>query len=204
MKGTPIKTRIKVECECSEEADEEEEENPVNDQSIDNAVKPVMEGTPIKPRLGFIKVKSNELLMAKQAPVAGAAKSKARKGTPLKQKELNDEDYDSDVEESSPAKPLRKGTPVREPAMQDTTNKNVRFILSKKRETFAEDSHKMVQFSGSSPVLHNPVSPVEQLQTEEAKKNETPTIAAVKDIKPTIKGPNIIRRIVIGSRQPKK
>ncbi|XP_034654521.1 protein Spindly-like [Drosophila subobscura] len=203
MKGTPIKTRIKVECECSEEADEEEEEDPVNDQSIDNAVKPVMKGTPIKLRLGVIKVKSNELLMAKQAPEAGAAKSKGRKGTPLKQKELKDEDYDSDVEDSSPAKPLRKGTPVREPAMQDTTNKNVRSILSKKRETFAEDSHKMVQFSGSSPVLHN-LSPVEQLQTEEAKKNETPTIAAVKDIKPTIKGPNIIRRIVIGSRQPKK
>ncbi|SPP79191.1 protein Spindly [Drosophila guanche] len=209
MKGTPIKTRIKVECESSEEADEEEqeqeeEEDPDNDESIDNAVKPVMKGTPIKPRLGVIKVKSNEMLMPKEAPEAGAAKSKGRKGTPLKQKELKNEDYDSDVEESSPAKPLRKGTPVREPAMQDTTNKNVRSILSKKRETFAEDSHKMVQFSGSSPVVHN-LSPVEQPQTEEAKENETPTTAAaVKDIKPTIKGPNIIRRIVIGSRQPKK
>ncbi|XP_001356697.2 protein Spindly [Drosophila pseudoobscura] len=228
MKGTPIKSRLKTECEdqTPQKESSEEAEDEDNDLSIDNAVKPVMKGTPIKPRLGVIKVKSNEMLMGKQEPEQEKAKSKGRKGTPLKQKQLMDQDYDSDVEyiDSStpnkieiedatmtPAKPLRKGTPVRsnaqpsvQPAMQGTTNINVRSILTKKREIFAEDSHKMVQFSGSSPVVHN-LSPVEQ-QMSDAKENEKPKTAGAggQDIKPTIKGPNIIRRIVIGSRQPKK
>ncbi|KAH8350606.1 hypothetical protein KR067_011671 [Drosophila pandora] len=204
-KSTPIKD-IKSENTSTHEVDEDDSKSPP---------KPLPKGTPIKPRLGVINVKPDEDLLFKQHTPA----KPQRKGTPVKLKLIKLDSQDTADESPNvtpgkaeaiqilgsptPQKPQRKGTPVRNPVIKDTTNNNLRSILCKKRELFAEDSQKSVQFSASDPIIRN-LSPVDRLLSESgSNENEKPPATEdAKDIKPTIKRPNIIRRIVVSSRKP--
>ncbi|XP_017110690.1 protein Spindly [Drosophila elegans] len=195
-------------------------------KTTNTPAKPLMKGTPVKNLLGGIKVKSNEELLGTGKSKAETPAKPLRKGTPVKFIKLEAETQDSSEESfketspigvskieaieildsPTPQKPQRKGTPVRIVAIKDTTNtSNVRSILSKKRQVFAEDSQKAVKFSASDPIVHN-LSPAERLLNEEvAKENEKPLETETeenKDIKPVIKRPNIIRRIVVSSMKP--
>ncbi|KAI8042284.1 hypothetical protein M5D96_003586 [Drosophila gunungcola] len=192
-------------------------------KTTNTPVKPLMKGTPVKNLLGGIKVKSNEELLGTGKFKAETPAKPLRKGTPVKFIKLEAETQDSSEESfketspigvnkiegieildsPTPQKPQRKGTPVRIVAIKDTTNSNVRSILSKKRQVFAEDSQKAVKFSASDPIVHN-LSPAERLLNEEvAKENEKPLETEEnKEIKPVIKKPNIIRRIVVSSMKP--
>ncbi|KAH8240856.1 hypothetical protein KR026_006276 [Drosophila bipectinata] len=190
-------------------------QNEVEEDESKSPPKPQPKGTPIKPRLGVINVKSDEDLLFKQHTPA----KPQRKGTPVKLKLLKLESQETANESPdvtpgkaeaiqtlgspTPQKPQRKGTPVRNPVIKDATNNNLRSILCKKRELFSEDSQKSVQFSSSGPIIRN-LSPVDRLQSESVpNENEKPgTTEDGKDIKPTIKRPNIIRRIVVSSRKP--
>ncbi|KAH8413204.1 hypothetical protein KR009_008775 [Drosophila setifemur] len=207
---------VKTEAnERTTQTDENQNEDDAEDQrSTETPVKPLKKGTPIKARLGAVKVKSDEdLLFRKETPA-----KPQRKGTPIKLKQLGIQNLDSDEDEEctptkaesiqildspTPQKPQRKGTPVRNGVIKDATNSNVRSILCKKREIFAEDSHKIVQFSASDPIIHN-LSPVERLLKDQVTdENEKPVkVEDTQDVKPTIKRPNIIRRIVVSSRKP--
>ncbi|XP_016962201.1 protein Spindly [Drosophila biarmipes] len=199
-------TKIPNKAETPINLSEAEEE----DQKTNEApAKPLMKGTPVKQRLGGIKVKSSEILLETPA-------KPQRKGTPVKLVKLITETEDSGDEETSlkmegigvvnssaPQKPQRKGTSVKTAVIKDATNNNVRSILSQKRGVFAEDSQKAVKFSANDPIVHN-LSPLEKSQSEElVKENAKPTeTGESNDIKPTIKRPNIIRRIVVSSRKP--
>jgi len=217
MKGTPVKPDFSlIKIESNEGTPINLSETEEDDQKTsETPAKPLMKGTPIKQRLGGIKVKSNEILLETPA-------KPQRKGTPVKLIKLQAETEDSGEESfketslkpdeidcvevldrTAPQKPQRKGTPVKIPVIKDGTNSNVRSILSKKREVFAEDSQKAVKFSANDPIVHN-LSPLERCQSKElAKENTKPTeTEESNDIKPTIKRPNIIRRIVLSSRKP--
>ncbi|KAH8324383.1 hypothetical protein KR074_006448 [Drosophila pseudoananassae] len=212
-KSTPIKD-IKYE-KVDTSYQEHSLQNEVEEDNSRSPPKPQPKGTPIKPRLGVINVKSDEDLMFKQHTPA----KPQRKGTPVKLKLIKLEseetanespDVTPDKAEAiqilgspTPQKPQRKGTPVRNPVIKDATNNNLRSILCKKRELFSEDSQKSVQFSSSSPIIRN-LSPVDRLQSGSVpNENEKPvTTEDGKDIKPIIKRPNIIRRIVVSSRKP--
>ncbi|XP_016982848.1 protein Spindly [Drosophila rhopaloa] len=226
MMGTPVEAKCSLKQLQNDEAtspkdmnQNESEEDDV--KTTETPAKPTMKGTPVKQRLGGIKVKSNEELLGSREHHLETPAKPQRKGTPVKLIRIDTETLDSDEEsfKETPRKadgnegveildnptlqkPLRKGTPVRIVAIKDTTN-NVRSILTKKRQVFAEDSQKAVKFSGSDPIVHN-LSPVERLLTEEdTKENEKPLeTEESKDIKPVIKRPNIIRRIVVSSRKP--
>ncbi|KAH8411936.1 hypothetical protein KR222_002908 [Zaprionus bogoriensis] len=191
------------------------------------AVKPVPKGTPVKPRLGLIQVKAAEQLMSpkheppeeEQLPAAAN-----RKETPVKLEQFRAEINDDDEPVLVPVKPMKKGTPVKpkqepidspivefKPLRRGTPIKpnsaseveqqpgagQVRSILAKKRDLFAEDSHKNVQFSSSSPIVHN-LSPDVPSPPTCSKENERPM---PEDVKPPKKSQNIIRRIVVA---PKK
>ncbi|XP_017002929.2 protein Spindly [Drosophila takahashii] len=175
--------------------------------------KPLMKGTPVKQRFGGIKVKSNDDLLntpakpqRKGTPVklikveTESEGEESFKETPLKGEEIEGVEI---LDSPAPQKPHRKGTPVRIPVIKDTTNNNVRSILTQKRDVFAEDLQKAVKFSANDPIIHN-LSPLEKSQSEEVtKENEMPTkTGESNDVKPTIKRPNIIRRIVVSSRKP--
>ncbi|KAL7742097.1 hypothetical protein ACLKA6_018344 [Drosophila palustris] len=175
---------------------------------VDNSilVKPVKKETPVKSRLGLIKVRDEqELLSPKNVPEEKQVTAEIlphdkpnRKGTPVKFAQIKTELRKEEVETLSEDiemdfKPLHSGTPVRVNVncMQETTNNNLRSIIAKKRDIFAEDSHKNVQFSSSGPVVHN-LSPVES-----SKENENPD---TKDIKPPKKSQHVIRRIVVPAK----
>lgn len=192
------------------------EPNEVNENALAVA-KPTLKGTPVKPRPGVIKVKTDEQLMspnpaqAEQLPV-----NPNRKGTPVKIKMEDVEEDESQIIPAKPqlkgtpvkikdeaidtsiveAKPLRKGTPVRAKSseMNQTCQPGqVRSILAKKRDLFTEDSNKNVQFSSSDPIVHN-LSPDVFSPPTCSKENEKPV---EQDIKPVKKTQNIIRRIVV-------
>ncbi|KAH8352368.1 hypothetical protein KR084_003646 [Drosophila pseudotakahashii] len=206
--------QVNIKKEATPQTDMNQNETEEDEQkTITTPAKPLMKGTPVKQRFGGIKVKSNDDLLNTPA-------KPQRKGTPVK---LIKVETESEGEESfketpskaegievvkilaspAPQKPQRKGTPVRIPVIKDTTNSNVRSILSQKRHVFAEDSQKAVKFSANDPIVHN-LSPLERSQIEDVtKENEMPTkTEESNDIKPTIKRPNIIRRIVVSSRKP--
>ncbi|EDV57639.2 protein Spindly [Drosophila erecta] len=218
-KGTPVKDKNdKVALQMNIHQDDKEE----TDLSIkETPVKPLMKGTPVKQRLGGIKVKSNEELLGARLPGILTPAKPQRKGTPVKLIKLEMETEDSGEEASkespikpdgtlivemldspSPQKPQRKGTPVRIPVSKNS-NENLRSILSKKRQVFAEDAQKAVKFSADDPIVHN-LSPLERGRTgETTKENDKPKeIVDNQDAKPTIMKPNIIRRIVVSSRKP--
>ncbi|XP_017047617.1 protein Spindly [Drosophila ficusphila] len=218
-KGSPLKTNVSLQYGENDENMNEMNQNETEEddqKTIETPAKPLMKGTPIKQRLGGIKVKSNEQLLDKRQLSIGTPAKPQRKGTPVKLIKIKAEAEDSDEESlkesptkaegvegveildsPTPQKPQRKGTPVR------IANTNVRSILSKKREIFAEDSQKAVKFSANDPIVHN-LSPVDRLlDAEVAKENEKPSeTEEAKDVKPTIKRPNIIRKIVVSSRKP--
>lgn len=181
----------------------------------------VKKGTPVKSRVGLIKVKTDQQLMSpKQADDLQLPVKPNRKGTPVKIKtelmddekplplpakpqlkgtpvKVKEEAIDTHIIES---KPLRKGTPVRAKSSeveQPSHPGQVRSILTKKRDLFTEDAHKNVQFSSSDPIVHN-LSPDVPSPPTCSKENEKP---AEQDIKPVKKSQNIIRRIVVA---PKK
>ncbi|KAH8273645.1 hypothetical protein KR018_006198 [Drosophila ironensis] len=199
-----------VECiktDCDEGVTEEQE---IELDDVTSPVKPVQKGTPVKPRLGAIKVKSDEELLFKPPTPA----KPLRKGTPVKLVKMEALDQDSEDESAkaegtdaiqipdspTPQKPQRNGTPIRNAGIKDATNKNVRSILSKKRDIFGDDCHKNVQFSALDPIVHN-LSPVDRLLTP--KENEKPAASEDnKDIKPTIKKPVVIRRRIVSARKP--
>ncbi|XP_039497926.1 protein Spindly [Drosophila santomea] len=219
-KGTPVEARND---EVTPQVNNHQDENEETDlKSEETPVKPLMKGTPVKQRLGGIKVKSNEELLEARMPGMVTPAKPQRKGTPVKLIKLEMETEDSGdeaskespikpdgtlsveiLDSSTPQKPQRKGTPVRIPVIKDSTNANVRSILSKKRQVFGEDSQKAVKFSANDPIVHN-LSPLERcLDGETTKENDKPNgIEDNKDVKPTIKKPNIIRRIVVSSRKP--
>lgn len=203
----------------------QEEEDKVAAAVQDAVAKPIKKGTPVKSRVGLIKVKTDQqLLSPKQADDLQLPVKPNRKGTPVKIKTelLEDEDslplpakpqlkgtpvkvkvkvkeeaIDAHIVES---KPLRKGTPVRAKCSeveQPSQPGQVRSILAKKRDLFTEDAHKNVQFSSSDPIVHN-LSPDVPSPPTCSKENENP---AEQDIKPVKKSQNIIRRIVVA---PKK
>ncbi|KAH8237535.1 hypothetical protein KR038_004141 [Drosophila bunnanda] len=222
IKGTPVRgllnpLKIKNEKESPEpqkDLNQNDVENEVEmEMAMETLLKPLKKGTPVKHRLGALKVKSdNELLGQREEPA-----KPQRKGTPVKKLNFSNNNSETDDEEetsratplkadigcieildsSTPHKPQRKGTPVRISVIKDSQNDNVRSILAKKRDIFAEDSHKVVKFSESDPTIHT-LSPVKQA----AKENEKPSESEdVKDIKPTIRRP-VVRRIVVTSRKP--
>ncbi|XP_034099683.1 protein Spindly [Drosophila albomicans] len=163
-----------------------EEQNQEQTAELLVPAKPNRKGTPIK----FTQIKAE--LSEDEEPLNSPAKPN-RKGTPVKIKE--------DVQSES--KPLRKSTPVsmkigsaEKSPIQEVTNNNVRSIMSKKRDLFAEDNRKNVQFSSSDPIVHN-LSPDICSPVESHKENEQP---AGKDIKPLKKSQNIIRRIVVAPK----
>ncbi|XP_017038524.1 protein Spindly [Drosophila kikkawai] len=213
MKGTPVRGLLNPlknkNQQDSPELQKDLNQNEVQEEiQLETLPKPLMKGTPVKHLLGSLKVKSNEeLLYQKEEPA-----KPQRRGTPVKKLNFLNNKTESDDEEEkftpsksktgaieildspTPQKPQRKGTPVRLAVIKD---ENVRSILSKKRDIFAEDSHKVVKFSESDPTIHN-LSPVELAA---AKENEKPTETEdVKDIKPAIRRP-IVRRIVVSSRK---
>ncbi|XP_043642991.1 protein Spindly [Drosophila teissieri] len=217
-KGTPVKAKNdEVIPQMNNHQDENEETDLKTEET---PVKPLMKGTPVKQRLGGIKVKSNEELLGARLPGMVTPAKPQRKGTPVKLIKLEMEDSGDEASKESPIKPngtlsveildsptpqkpQRKGTPVRISVIKESTNDNVRSILSKKRQVFAEDSQKAVKFSANDPIVHN-LSPLERcLNGETTKENDKPKgIEDNKDVKPTIKKPNIIRRIVVSSRKP--
>ncbi|XP_068150620.1 protein Spindly [Drosophila tropicalis] len=162
--------------------------------------KPQQKGTPIKLRPGHkIKVRPNEELFPDARPNA--------KGTPIKRREVQLSDSEEN-DQISPAKPLRKGTPIKalfstEVPTETGCSQDIRSILNKKRNIFGDDTNKAVHFSSSQPIVHQ-LSACES----EAKENESPmktTKNDTKDIKPFNKvKPNIIRRIVVSSRKATK
>ncbi|KAH8378388.1 hypothetical protein KR093_011102 [Drosophila rubida] len=184
--------------------------------------KPIKKGTPVKQRMGLIKVKAEQELLSEEHQAAEllVASKPNRKGTPVKFAQLKTEQAEDEEAMHSPAKPQRKGTPVkmnedleieskavRKPTpmkisseekspIQEVTNNNVRSIMSKKRDLFAEDNHKNVQFSSSDPIVHN-LSPDVCSPVESHKENAQP---AGKNIKPPQKSQNIIRRIVVAPK----
>ncbi|KAH8333503.1 hypothetical protein KR059_000390 [Drosophila kikkawai] len=215
MKGTPVRGLLNP-LQNQNEQDSPELQKDLNQNEVEvekeiqleTLPKPLMKGTPVKHLLGSLKVKSNEELIGQKEEPAKLQ----RKGTPIKKLNFLNNKTESDDEEEqftpsksktgaieildspTPQKPQRKGTPVRLAVIKD---ENVRSILSKKRDIFAEDSHKVVKFSESDPTIHN-LSPVELAA---AKENEKPTETEdVKDIKPAIRRP-IVRRIVVSSRK---
>lgn len=171
-KSTPIKD-IKTE-EVDTSTQELNLQHEVEEDGSKSPPKPLPKGTPIKPRVGVINVKPDEDLLFKQHTPA----KPQRKGTPVKLKLIKLESQDTANESPddtpgkeeaiqilgspTPQKPQRKGTPVRNPVIKDATNSNLRSILCKKRELFAEDSQKSVQFSASDPIVRN-LSPVDRL-----------------------------------------
>ncbi|EDW76425.1 uncharacterized protein Dwil_GK14670 [Drosophila willistoni] len=163
--------------------------------------KPQQKGTPIKLRPGHkINVRPNEELFPEVKPNA--------KGTPVKRHELQLSDSEEN-DQISPAKPLRKGTPMKalfstEATTETGCSQDIRSILNKKRNIFGDDTNKAVHFSSSQPIVHQ-ISSCES----EAKENESPMQTTKnedsKDIKPFNKvKPNIIRRIVVSSRKAPK
>ncbi|XP_017075911.2 protein Spindly [Drosophila eugracilis] len=218
IKGTPVKVNLSLQHNDLDEATPQKDINQNDAQEKNTPAKPLMKGTPVKQRLGEIKVKSNEVLLE---PGMDTPAKPQRKGTPVKLVKLEMEPDDSGEESfketpkkegfeaieilnsPTPQKPQRKGTPVRVPAIKESTNNNMRSILTKKRQVFAEDSQKTVKFSANDPIVHN-LSPTDRSLTAElTKENEKPMeTEELKDIKPTIKRPNIIRRIVVSSRKP--
>lgn len=225
---TPLKVEVPEEIPVPEVQIKQEltEEKPTLEQqpevlckveeNAQEVAKPIMKGTPVKPRLGVIKVKNDQQLMSpkhvqgEQLPVGMKSPVEIKmeeedepllmpakpqlKGTPIKIKE---EAIDTSIVE---AKPLRKGTPVKAKASelsQVCPAGQVRSILAKKRDLFTEDAHKNVQFSSSDPIVHN-LSPDVFSPPMCSKENEKP---AEQDIKPVKKTQNIIRRIVVA---PKK
>lgn len=227
MKGTPVKGLLNsLKIEADEEspkpprnANQTDEEESLL-KPTEALSKPLKKGTPVRPRLGDIKVKSNEELLFHGGD-AGQKVTPAkpqRKGTPVKKINFGYNNTNSDdegealsatpsktgetegieiLDSPTPQKPQRKGTPVRIAVVKDSTNDNVRSILTKKRDIFAEDSHKVVKFSESDPIIHN-LSPADQV----AKENEKPSeLEDAKDVKPTIRRP-VVRRIVVSSRKP--
>ncbi|EDW54150.1 GM18139 [Drosophila sechellia] len=220
LKGTPVKAKnngVTPEMNIQEDESEETDLN-----SGETPAKPLMKGTPVKQRLGGIKVKSNEELLGARLPGTVTPAKPQRKGTPVKLIKLETETEDSSDEATkespikpdgtlsveildspTPQKPQRKGTPVRISVIKDSTNENIRSILSKKRQVFAEDSQKAVKFSANDPIVHN-LSPLERCPNgETTKENDKPKESDdSQDVKPTIKKPNIIRRIVVSSRKP--
>ncbi|XP_020799209.1 early endosome antigen 1 [Drosophila serrata] len=219
MKGTPVRgllnsLKIKEEEESPQPLKDLNQNELEMEMATETLPKPLKKGTPVKNCLGALKVKSNNELLGQ---IEQPAKPQ-RKGTPVKKLHFANSNTESDDEEepssagtpsktdigcieiidsSAPHKPQRKGTPVRIPVIKDSTNDNVRSILAKKRDIFAEDSHKVVKFSENDPTIHN-LSPVEHA----AKENEKPSESEdVKDIKPTIRRP-VVRRIVVSSRKP--
>ncbi|KAH8392085.1 hypothetical protein KR215_000321 [Drosophila sulfurigaster] len=174
---------IKVKAERELMSEEQQQEQTAE---LLVAAKPNRKGTPIK----FAQIKTE--LSEDEEPLNSPAKPN-RKGTPVKIKE------DVQIE----GKPLRKTTPgsmkissAEKSPIQEVTNSNVRSIMSKKRDLFAEDNQKNVQFSSSDPIVHN-LSPDVCSPVESHKENEQP---AGKDIKPLKKSQNIIRRIVVAPR----
>ncbi|XP_062129974.1 protein Spindly [Drosophila sulfurigaster albostrigata] len=176
-----------------------------------------------KSRLGLIKVKADcELMSEEQTAELLVAAKPNRKGTPIKFAQIKTELSEDEEPLNSPAKPNRKGTPVKikgdvqiegkplrkttpgsmkissaeKSPIQEVTNSNVRSIMSKKRDLFAEDNQKNVEFSSSEPIVHN-LSPDVCSPVESRKENEQP---GGKDIKPLKKSQNIIRRIVVAPR----
>ncbi|KAH8271969.1 hypothetical protein KR044_012409 [Drosophila immigrans] len=203
-------------------------------EQLPPVAKPIKKGTPIKQRIGLIKVKAEQELLSPRnepedqteqkhpaAELLVAAKPN-RKGTPVKFAQIKTEFPEDEEAMNSPARPQRKGTPVKikedieinsmplrkgtpgsmkfsaeeKPAMQEATNSNVRSIMAKKRDIFAEANLKSVQFSSSDPIVHN-LSPDVCSPVESRKENEQP---AGKDIKPIKKSQNIIRRIVVAPK----
>lgn len=220
LKGTPVKAKNDGVTPQMNIQEDENEETGLN--SVETPAKPLMKGTPVKQRLGGIKVKSNEELLGARLPGTVTPAKPQRKGTPVKLIKLETETEDSSDEAAkespikpdgtlsmeildspTPQKPQRKGTPVRIPVIKDSTNENIRSILSKKRQVFAEDSQKAVKFSANDPIVHN-LSPLERCPNgETTKENDKPKESEDnQDVKPTIKKPNIIRRIVVSSRKP--
>ncbi|KAH8249087.1 hypothetical protein KR032_005680 [Drosophila birchii] len=225
MKGTPVKgllNALKIqneqespEPEKDQNQDEVEDEMEMDTESAKETLpKPLKKGTPVRHLLGALKVKSNDELLGQREKPA----KPQRKGTPVKKLNFANNNMESDdegepssaatplkadigaieiVDSPTPQKPQRKGTPVRISVIKDSTNDNVRSILAKKRDIFAEGPHKVVKFSESDPTIHT-LSPVEQA----AKENEKPSESEdAKDIKPTIRRP-VVRRIVVSSRKP--
>lgn len=210
-----LKQELPDQVLCKVEPQEEENVTAAVEELV---AKPIKKGTPVKPRVGVIKVKSDEQLMSpKQADDIPLPAKPTRKGTPVKIKtelmedeeplplpakpqmkgtpvKVKEEALDAHIVES---KPLRKGTPVRVRSSEVEQSGQVRSILAKKRDLFTEDSHKNVQFSSSDPIVHN-LSPDVPSPTTCSKENEKP---AAQDIKPVKKTQNIIRRIVVA---PKK
>ncbi|ALC38844.1 Spindly [Drosophila busckii] len=143
--------------------------------------------TPLKPCLANIKAELAEL----DATIDS--------NTPIKNELCyNYEDLNTSLElnelELASLKPQRKGTPVKiKCANSEASSCQIRSILIKKRDIFAEDCHKNVQFSHNAPTVHN-LSP-----DVEIKENQNPLEA---DTKPIRKTPNIIRRIVVASKKP--
>ncbi|XP_064541867.1 protein Spindly [Drosophila montana] len=197
-KGTPVKPhfgniKVKSEQELMSAKNEPEE----LDQAADLLVpaKPQRKGTPIK--LSQIKAERFE---NEQQDVSTPVKPQ-RKGTPVKPKAEHIE-----IDGIYEAKPMRKGTPVRvkssavdvAPQLEAAVHCPVRSILTKRRDLFAEDTHKYVQFSSNEPIVHN----VSQDQCSPAPRNKENAQPVVQDIKPPKKSHNIIRRIVVASKKP--
>ncbi|XP_017858698.1 PREDICTED: protein Spindly [Drosophila arizonae] len=152
--------------------------------------KPQRKGTPIQLRQMKAKIDDDE--EQDQAPTPAKPQ---RKGTPVKTKQ-----EPLEFHEICEAKPLRKGTPVRVKASAMDTEAAghgaVRSILTKKRDLFAEDNQKNVQFSSSAPIVHN-LSPDVCSPPPCGKEN-----ALSQDVKPVKKSQGIIRRIVVPSKKP--
>lgn len=225
MKIIQAEVQLKQELPTLEQPDQvlckvepQEEEENVTAAVEELVAKPIKKGTPVKPRVGVIKVKTDEQLMSpKQTDDLQQPAKPTRKGIPVKIKtelmedeeslplpakpqlkgtpvKVKEEALDAHIVES---KPLRKGTPVRVKTSEVEHPGQVRSILAKKRDLFTEDSHKNVQFSSSDPIVHN-LSPDVPSPPTCSKENEKP---AAQDIKPVKKTQNIIRRIVVA---PKK
>ncbi|XP_034474198.1 protein Spindly [Drosophila innubila] len=182
-------------------------------------VDPPTVAKPVNSRFGLIKVKDEQELLSpkyvteeKQEAAEIILPNKPnRKGTPVKFAQIKSE-IPEDKIETLPSRSQLRGTPIKSRedtevdvkplctvtpvrvqvnSMQETTNNNVRSIMVKKRDLFAEDSHKNVQFSRSDPIVHN-LSPLES-----SKENENPVS---KDIKLPKKSQHIIRRVVVPAK----
>lgn len=245
IKYAPLSCPIKIKHEVIEQASTENSGEQLQLDQVQckteleesDAIEPLSSSsqslTMSTPPIGLIRIKCEQQLMSPeteplQAPAELSVPAKPqRKGTPIKLSQVIAE-FDEDQHEQVPtpakpqrkgtpvrtkeepiefheiceAKPLRKGTPVRVKASAMDTETSVlcpvRSILTKKRDLFAEDSNKNVQFSSNAPIVHN-LSPDLCSPATCSKENAQPEIL---DIKPVKKSQSIIRRIVVASKKP--
>uniref|UniRef100_A0A6P4G0U9 Uncharacterized protein LOC108053028 n=1 Tax=Drosophila rhopaloa TaxID=1041015 RepID=A0A6P4G0U9_DRORH len=151
MMGTPVEAKCSLKQLQNDEATSPKDMN--QNETEEDDVKTTE--TPAKPTMKGTKVKSNEELLGSREYHLETPAKPQRKGTPVKLIKIDTETLDSDEESfketttkadgkegveildnPTPQKPLRKGTPVRIVAIKDTTNNNVRSILTKKRQVF--------------------------------------------------------------------